>query len=183
MTWNDGAQHRYLQVGALGPTGPPDATEEVESRQGTTQTRRSACRRERGAPRREIEVRVPDGGCRDEGFVPDRMSGRGKAEQRELAWRGPLDELDPRGRRGLGLGRVVADPVLAGKLEARVQQEARTAGRGEVDTTMEDVGTVREQRAAHPRRGPLGGVQLRIAVGHDERRGCGPPSASGTATR
>ena len=47
-------------------------------------------------------------------------------------------------------------------------------GCGEVDTAVEHVGAVREERTAHARRRLFGRVEVGIPVGHDERNSRGP---------
>src|SRR5262249_49521296 len=49
-------------------------------------------------PRSDVEVRIATGGRFDERRVPDRVSGRRKPEERELAPGRRLDERDPEGR-------------------------------------------------------------------------------------
>src|SRR6476661_3328297 len=126
---------------------------------------------ERGAPWGEVELRVATGRRLDEGRVPDRVSGWWEAEERELFRRRGFGKRVPLERVGARLHRVVTDPVLAGALEAHVEQEAGAAGIGEVDPAMEHVRPVREQRSANARRRALGSVELRITIGHDQRLG------------
>ena len=77
--------------------------------------------------RLEIEVGVALRGLVEQRRIPDRMTGRGPAEQLELARRGSLGERDPAGRRRFRLMRVIADPVLTRDLESETENETRGA--------------------------------------------------------
>src|ERR1700734_2860031 len=123
------------------------------------------------SPRIEVEGGIALLRSFEQALVPDRVTGRGPAEEGQLAGRRALDEDGPlRPGRPALLG-VVADPFDLGVLEGDSHHNAGPGARAERRTAVVRVRPVGQIGTSDSRSRSLGGIDLGITPGHENAVG------------